>query len=107
MDPEKVSRVRDWPKPTKGKELQGFLGFANYYRRFVKDFAKKAAPLHVLLRKETEWNWGPDQEKAFRDLKDTFTTEPLLSYPDPSKHFRVEADAPGFATGAVLSMLVI
>ena len=105
IDPKKVQGVRDWPIPKKIKDLQGFLGFANYYRHFVKDFAKKASLLHKLLRKDKDWQWNAEQQIAFEGLKEAFTTEPTLAYPDPTKPLRVEADASGFATGAVLSML--
>ena len=81
------------------------MGFANFYRRSIKDFAKKASLLHKLLRKETEWKWTPDHQNVFESLKQTFCEEPTLVYPDSTKRLRVEADASGFATGAVLSML--
>src|ERR1700677_881183 len=105
MVPKKVEGVQNWPRPKKVKEVQAFLGFANFYRRFVKDFAKIATPLNCLMRKNQEWKWGKDEELAFNDLKERFTLEPILHYPDPSKPLRVEADFSGFATGCVLSVL--
>src|SRR6202453_4193888 len=105
MDSKKVEGVQNWPCPKKVKEVQAFLGFANFYRRFVKDFAKIATPLNRLTRKDQEWKWGEDKELAFNDLKECFTSEPILHYPDPSKALRVEADSSGFATGGVLSVL--
>src|SRR6202453_4591050 len=105
MDSKKVEGVQNWPRPKKFKEVQAFLGFANFYRRFVKDFAKIATSLNRLTRKDQEWKWGKNEELAFTDLKDRFTSEPVLHYPDPAKPLRVEADSSGFATGGVLSVL--
>ena len=80
------------------------MGLANYYRWFVKDFAKIARPLHEMTRKENKWSWGERQQKAFEELKEKFTTEPVLITPDLDKEMRVEADASDFATGGVLSI---
>jgi len=86
------------------KDVQKFLGLANYYRQFVKDFAKIAKPLHEMTRKETKWNWGERQQKTFEKLKERFTTEPVLVTPDLDKEMRVKADVSDFTTGGVLSM---
>jgi len=58
MEKEKVQGVVDWPVSKSVKDVQKFLGLANYYRQFVKDFAKIAKPLHEMTRKEIKWNWG-------------------------------------------------
>ena len=84
--------------------MQKFLGLANYYRWFVKDFAKIAKLLHEMMRKETKWSWGERQQKVFEKLKEKFTIEPVLVTPDLDKEMRVEADASDFAMGGVLSM---
>src|SRR6202453_2249395 len=105
MDPKKVEGVQNWSRSKKVKEVQAFLGFANFYHCFVKDFAKITTPLNRLTRKDQEWKWGEDEELAFNDFKERFTSEPILHYPDPSKPLRVEADSSGFATGGVLSVL--
>ena len=86
------------------KDVQKFLGLANYYRWFVKDFAKIAKPLHEMTRKETKWSWRKRQQKAFEKLKEKFTTEPVLVIPDLDKEMRIEADVSDFATEGVLSM---
>jgi len=104
MQKEKVEGVLNWPTPRNVKEVQKFLGLANYYRRFIKDFAKIAAPLHVLVRKEQKWKWEKEQEEAFRKLKEVFTTEPVLAIPDIDREMRVEVDASDYATGGVLSL---
>ena len=82
--------------------MQKFLDLVNYYRRFIKDFARLAAPLHVLVRKEQKWKWKREQEEAFEKLKMVFTIEPVLAIPDINKEMRVETDASDYATGGVL-----
>ena len=69
---EKVAGVFEWPRPKSVKKVQKLPGLANYYRRFVKDFAKLAKPLHKLVRKDEKWNWGEEQEMAFKELKGVY-----------------------------------
>ena len=104
MQKEKVEGVLNWPAPRNVKEVQKFLGLANYYRRFIKNFAKIAAPLHILVRKEQKWKWEKEQEEAFGKLKEVFTTELVLAIPDIDGKMRVEVDASDYATGGVLSI---
>ena len=104
MEREKVQGVVEWLVPKDVKNVQKFLGLANYYRWFVKDFAKIARPLHEVMRKENKWSWGEKQQKAFEELKERFITEPVLVTPDLDKEMRVEADASDFVMGGVLSM---
>ncbi|KAK3505767.1 hypothetical protein QTP70_020016, partial [Hemibagrus guttatus] len=104
MDERKVTAVRDWPAPTTVKELQRFLGFANFYRRFIQNYSSIAHPLTSLLRnKPKSLAWSPAAEKAFNLLKRAFTTAPLLVHPDPDKPFIMEVDASTTGVGAVLS----
>jgi len=102
MQKEKVKGVLNWPAPQNVKEVQKFLGLANYYRRFIKDFARLAALLHVLVRKEQKWKWEREQEEVFERLKVVFITEPVLAIPDINREMRVEADASDYAMGGVL-----
>ena len=102
MQKEKVAGVLNWPASRNVKEMQKFLGLANYYRRFIKDFAKIAALLHILVRKEQKWKWEKEQKEAFGKLKVVFTTEPVLAIPDIDREMRVEVDASDYATGGVL-----
>ena len=102
MDPAKVSAVRDWATPTTLRELRGFLGFANFYRRFIKDFSKAARPLHDLTKKHIPWSWGTPQQEAFDTLRTAFTSSPVLALWDPDRPTRIEVDASGFATGGAL-----
>jgi len=103
MQKEKVEEVLNWLVSRNVKEVQKFLGLANYYRRFIKDFARIAALLYVLVRKKQKWKWKKEQEEAFKRLKAVFTTEPVLAIPDIDREMKVEADASDYAIGRVLS----
>jgi len=80
------------------------LGLANYYRWFIEGFAMVARPLHDLVKKDKRWVWTEKEEKAFQELKEQFTKEPVLAAPDIDKKMRMEVDASDYATGGVLSM---
>ncbi|GLB33349.1 putative retrotransposable element tf2 155 kda protein type 1-like [Lyophyllum shimeji] len=103
MDPVKVAGVAEWPVPKNKKEVQSFLGFTNFYRRFIRDFSHHARPLFDLTAKDVAWTWGSGQQDAFDSLKRAITSKPVLIFPDDDRPFRVEADSSDFATGAVLS----
>jgi len=104
MEEDKVAGVLDWPTPRTVRDVRKFLGLANYYRRFIKNFATLAKPLNMLTRKDEKWKWEKAQQKAFKQLKGIFTTRPLLVAPDLDKEFRVEVNASNFAIGGVLSI---
>jgi hypothetical protein len=103
MDPGKVSAVRDWPTPTTLRDVRAFIGFSNFYRRFIKDFSSIARPLHDLTKKDVPWQWHAEQQHAFDTLKEKFCQEPILKVYDPNLETRVEVDASGYATGGILS----
>lgn len=103
MDPVKVAGVRDWPTPTRLVEVQSFLGFCNFYRRFIKDFSRIAQPLHALQKKDAEWKWGEEEKNAFVLLQSSITSSPVLIHPSPDKPFKLETDSSDYASGAVLS----
>src|ERR1700689_1765091 len=105
MDPVKVAGVTKWPEPTNKKEVQSFLGFVNFYHRFIQDFSEHARPLFDLTRNDTKWEWELKQQLAFDKLKESVTSTPILSSPDSTRPFRIEADSSNFATGAVLSQI--
>ncbi|KAI3373891.1 hypothetical protein L3Q82_022460, partial [Scortum barcoo] len=88
MDPEKVSAVTNWPPLTSRKKVQQFLGFTNFYRKFIRNFSAVAAPLHALTSPKLLFQWGPRAEEAFHQLKRLFTTAPVLTMPDPQRQFR-------------------
>jgi len=104
MEAEKVDEVLNWPQPKNIKDIRKFLGLANYYRRFIKDFARVARPMNMLTWKDEKWQWKEAQQKVFEELKRIFTSKLVLAAPDLDKEFRVEADASNYATGVVLSM---
>ena len=85
------------------KEVQSFLGFTNFYRRFIQDFSHHAQPLFDLTRNDVKWHWTSEEQSAFDSLKSAVTSTPILASPDNSCPFRIEADSSDFATGAVLS----
>ena len=103
MDPSKVAAVKDWPTPTTLKEVQAFIGFANFYRRFIKDFSTMAHPLHDLTKKDVPWHWSQEQQEAFNAIKKQFCEEPILKVYDPDLPTCIECDASGFATGGIPS----
>lgn len=98
----KLMAIKEWPVPTNSKEILSFLGLANYYRRYIKNFSHIAAPMTELLRKGQPFDWRPTQQQAFDTLKDKLTTAPLLLLPDPNLPFHLNCDASNFAIGAVL-----
>ena len=104
MEKDKVEGVLRWPTLQCVKDVRKFLGLANYYRCFVKDFAKVALPMNKLTRKDEKWRWRKEQQVAFEQLKGIFTTRPILTTLDLDKEFRVEVDASNFPTGGVLSV---
>jgi hypothetical protein len=103
MDPAKVQAVTDWPSPRNLKDVRGFLGFANFYRRFIEGFARIARPLNDLTKKDAPWSWGPSQQGAFSELKARFTSSPVLVMWQPDLETRMEVDALAFAMGGVIS----
>ena len=104
MEKEKVKGVLEWPTLKCVKEVQKFLGLANYYHRFIEGFAMVARPLHDIVKKDKKWEWTEKQEEAFKELKKRFTEEPVLAAPDIDKKMRMEVDVSDYATGGVLSM---
>lgn len=103
MDPEKVQAIKSWLPSLNLKEMQKFLGFANFYRRFIRDFSKMTAPLNSLLKKGTAWSWEEPQHRAFEDLKTAFTRAPVLVSFDHNRRTILENDASDWASGGVLS----
>ena len=90
------------PKPTTVKELQSFLGFANFFRNFIVNFAEKAYPLTKLLRKKEVWRWSEEQEKAYNQLIHDLTNPPVLAHYDPEAELEIRVDASDEGLGCVL-----
>ncbi len=104
MDPSKVCAVLEWPHPDSLKQVQRFLGFANFYRRFIRGFSSIADPLTALTRRSgTPFQWTEKANQAFERLKQLFTSTPILTLPDPELPFIIEVDASDMGVGAVLS----
>ena len=104
-DPDKVEVVRNWESPCDLKVLQAFLGTAGYYRQFIPDYATIAKPLTQLTRKGATWEWGTDEENAFRTLQQKLITAPILGYPAPTGPYFLDTDASAVGVGAVLSQI--
>jgi hypothetical protein len=102
-DPEKIIKVKEYPKPKNVSEIRRFMGLASYYRKFIKDFSIISKPLFELTQKDTIWNWKEKQDEAFNILKEKLITAPVLQYPDYEKEFILLTDASKLALGAILS----
>ena len=105
-DPEKISAVKSFPTPKSVKDIRSFLGLANYYRRFVHNFAKIASPLNRLTRKDVPFVWTPECEGAFLELKRCLCSPPILAYPDFSQPFHLDTDASNSALGYILGQSI-
>jgi hypothetical protein len=105
MDAVKLAGIRDWPVPTTLKQTRSFLGFGNFYRKFIFHYSKLARPLNDLTKKDKKFEWTTNCQKAFDTMKKRFTEEPVLLMPDQSKPIQIKSDASKVATGAVLTQL--
>ena len=102
MDPVKIAGIKNWPTPTKVKDIHSFLSFCNFYRAFINGFLSITRPLNALMKKDQTWTWTEEHQKAFDTLKAHVTSEPILAHPELDKQFKLEVNASGFAVGAVL-----
>jgi hypothetical protein len=93
VDPEKVTAVANWKRPTSVTEIWSFLGLAGYYRRFIEGFSKIAWPMTTLLQKDEKFEWINACERSFCELKRRLTTAPVLVLPDIHKDFTIYCDA--------------
>ncbi|MBW0465496.1 hypothetical protein O181_005211 [Austropuccinia psidii MF-1] len=105
MDSSKVKQIVNWPQPKHIKALQSFLGFANFYRRFIKNYSKKITSLTSLLKKDSPFIFNEEALNQFQILKEAFTTAPILSHFNPPLPTIVETDASNYALGAVMSQV--
>lgn len=108
-DPAKVQAIVDYPTPTNKKEVKMFLGTASYYRRFIKDFSSKAAPLNALTstrKNAPPFHWSEAAEQAFANLKSALVSAPVLACPDFSLPFAVQCDASGYGIAATLTQVL-
>src|SRR6266850_3799603 len=105
MDAAKLAGIKQWLAPQTIKEVHSFLGFTNFYRRFIRKYAEIVKPLTNLTCKEVGYQWSKLEQKAFDYLKEVFMEELILIMPDPTKQFILETDASKWVTGAVLQQL--
>ena len=103
MDLKKIQAILDWEDPLCTRDVQSFIGFANFYRRFIKDFSKVAAPMIALTRKDKSFFWSTACKDAFRKLRDLFTTAPILMHFNHEKEVIVETDASDHVSAGILS----
>ena len=103
QDPLKTAAIDNWPMPWSLSHLRSFLGLASYYRRFVKNFSRLAAPLNALLHKDTSYIWNTSCQVAFATLKHHLVTSPVLIFPDFTQPFLLQTDWRQTGVGAILS----
>ncbi len=102
VEEAKIKVINEWPTLKNVDEVRRFLGLANYYRKFIKDFSAIAQPLTDKLSPKNQWSWGEKEDKAFKELKEKLSRTPVLITADPTKPFILNCDASGTAVGAVL-----
>jgi hypothetical protein len=102
VDESKIDAIKTWPQPTNLQQVHSFLGLADFYHQFVKDFSTIASPLHALSKKNVPFVWGTSQDMAFNELKSLLTHAPLLALPNFDKTFEVHCNASGNGIGDVL-----
>ena len=105
QDPALLTAIREIPPPKSATEVRFFLGLAGYYRRYVKNFAAIAGPLHALTRKDAVFHWSADCQGAFDRLKTLLTTSPITAFPNFSQSFRLYTDASTAGLGAILAQV--
>ena len=103
MDPKKVEAVQNWETPTCVKDVQAFIGFANFYRRFIRAFSDIVRPMINAIKKDKAFRWSIECQKSFESLKERFTTAPILAHFDFEKECIVETDASDNVSAGVLS----
>ena len=103
MDPTKTHAIDIWESSMSTKDVQSFPGFANFYRRFTKAFARLASPLTALTKKDQPFQWTVTKESAFQAIKKAFFTAPIQQHFDPDKECTVETDVSDYVSGAVIS----
>uniref|UniRef100_A0A151UIA9 Retrovirus-related Pol polyprotein from transposon 17.6 n=1 Tax=Cajanus cajan TaxID=3821 RepID=A0A151UIA9_CAJCA len=106
VDPAKIYVIAQLPYPSCVREVRSFLGHAGFYKRFIKDFSKKALPLSSLLQKDIDFNFDDSCKEAFDCLKRALTTTPIIQAPDWTVPFELMCDASNYALGAVLAQRV-
>lgn len=107
-DPDKIEKIKNYKTPCSVEEVQSFLGFAGYYRRFIPHFGSVARPLTKKTHKDAKdlpFVWTQDDQAAFEKLRTALITPPILAYPDFNAEFLLFTDASNYGIGAVLSQV--
>ena len=104
-EPSKIQAVKDWPTPVNLRELRGFIGLCSYYRKFVRNFAGTAQPLHALTKKNARWVWSLECQAAFEESKEKLTSAPVMTLPQDEGTYILDTDASKYHIGAVLSIV--
>lgn len=105
MDPDKISAIKNFPAPKKVKQVRGFLGLCNYYRRFADKYGASTQVLCDLLQKNRPWRWTTVEQNAFENVKSLFLESVMLTHHDPNKIYYLQTDSSGFAIGSELYQL--
>jgi len=103
MNQKKVEDILNWPAPRRVKEVQKFIGFANFYRRFIQGFSKLTLPIQTLTHNGFMWNWTQQYQEAFKELKYRFTTTPILGHYHTERYKQIETDVSDLAKAGILS----
>ena len=102
MDQMNLNGIKQWPTPKTVKDVRSFMGFTNFYRKFIGNYSNIARPLIDLTKKNEPWNWSNDCQSAFTQIKEIFMKEPVLQLPNLTKPFAIGMDASKYASGGVL-----
>ena len=103
VDPNKISVVADWEEPSTVRGIQSFLGFCNFYRRFIRNYSRISKPLSRLIKKEVQFAFDATCKRAFAELKKRLLSAPLLAYYDPYRETRIETDASDGVVAGILT----
>ena len=101
-DPDKVRAIRDMAPPGDAKGVRTFLGMTGYYRQFIPEYGKVARPLTELTKRHARFLWGPDQERAWAQLRDRLVSADVMAYPQLGRPYKLYTDACDYAVGAIL-----
>ena len=102
MDQTKLNGIKQWPAPKTAKDIWSFMGFTNFYQKFIRNYSNIARPLIDLTKKDEPWNWNNACQNVFTQIKEIFMKEPVLQLPDLTKPFAIATDASKYASGGVL-----
>jgi len=103
MNPRKIETIINWESPKNLRDVRAFLGFANFYRRFIKGYSQVVIPLTQLTKKEVKFSWSQECKDAFQSLKSAFTSAPILRHFNPDLEIIVKTNASDYISAGILS----